>query len=163
VDLRGGNAQSLLDGVWQFGDGSGYVSRNIKFGIPHLGMPSYVNSLSEDEIKSLVDFLYEKQSESGTLKPDPPATLESLDYSIKTDIWIDGLDTPWAIVFNHKDTALITERPGHLRMVVRGALVEEPVSGTPKVLNEGQGGLMDVNIDHEYHKNGWIYLSQSRN
>ena len=24
-DLRGGNAQSLLDGVWQFGDGSGWA------------------------------------------------------------------------------------------------------------------------------------------
>jgi len=39
-DLQGGNAQSLIDGIWQFGDGAGYVSRNIKFGVPHLGMPS---------------------------------------------------------------------------------------------------------------------------
>ncbi len=29
------------------------------------------------------------------------------------------------------------------------------------VLNEGQGGLMDVNIDHDYANNGWVYLSFS--
>ena len=59
TDLRGGNAQSLLDGIWQFGDGYGYVHRNIEFGIPHLGMPSYASSLSNKEISLLVDFLFE--------------------------------------------------------------------------------------------------------
>lgn len=37
ADLEGGNAQSLVDGVWQFGDGDGYVRRNIQFGIPPPG------------------------------------------------------------------------------------------------------------------------------
>ena len=26
LDLGGGNAQSLVDGIWQFGDGEGYVT-----------------------------------------------------------------------------------------------------------------------------------------
>jgi glucose/arabinose dehydrogenase len=161
TDLRGGNAQSLLDGIWQFGDGQGYVSRNIKYGIPHLGMPSYEQSLTDQEIKLLVDFLYEEQMKAGVSKPDPPPELESIDYTIKCDIWVENLETPWAIVFLNHDTALITERPGRLRMVVGGKLLAEAVKGTPEVLNEGQGGLMDVNIDPEYHKNGWIYLSYS--
>lgn len=161
ADYNGGMSQSLIDGVWQFGDGSGYVSRNIKFGIPHLGMPSFENTLSEDEIKSLVDFLYEEESKAGAVKPDPPAELESIDYAIKSEVWVDDLDIPWAIVFLNKDTALITERPGKLRVVVDGKLVENQVSGTPAVLHEGQGGLMDVNIDNNYKQNGWIYLSYS--
>lgn len=161
TDLRGGNAQSLLDGVWQFGDGQGYVSRNIKFGIPHLGMPSYEESLSDQEIRLLVDYLYAEQMKAGVSKPDPPPQLESIDYTIKTDIWVEDLDLPWAIVFLNSDTALITERPGHLRMVVGGTLLAEAVKGTPEVLNEGQGGLMDVNIDPQYASNGWVYLSYS--
>ncbi len=80
ADFGGGNSQSLIDGVWQFGNGFGYVSRNIKFGIPHLGMPSFENTLSEEEIKTLVDFLYEEESKAGATKPDPPAELESADY-----------------------------------------------------------------------------------
>jgi len=161
MDLRGGNAQSLLDGVWQFGDGRGYVSRNIKFGIPHLGMPSYENTLDDQEIGLLVDYLYEAQAEAGVVKPDPPPVLESIDYTMQTEIWVDNLDIPWAIVFLNKDTALITERPGTLRMVVKGNLIQEPVAGTPEVLHEGQGGLMDVNIDPGYEENRWIYLSYS--
>lgn len=160
-DLRGGNAQSLLDGVWQYGDGQGYVSRNIKFGIPHLGMPSYEESLSDREIRLLVDYLYEEQQKAGVSKPDPPAQLESIEYTIKSDIWVEGLEIPWAIVFLDKNTALVTERPGRLRMVIDGKLLPEAVSGTPEVLHEGQGGLMDVNIDPNYGENGWIYLSYS--
>ncbi len=160
-DLRGGNAQSLLDGVWQFGDGSGYVTRNIKYGIPHLGMPSYENSLDDEEIRLLVDYLYEEQSRAGVEKPDPPAQLESIDYTMGCEIWVDNLDIPWAIVFLNKDTALFTERPGKLRMVVNGKLLENPVKGIPEVLAEGQGGLLDVNIDPDYKRNGWIYLSYS--
>ena len=161
TDLRGGNAQSLLDGVWQFGDGPGYVNRNIKFGIPHLGMPSYEQSLTDQEIRLLVDYLYAEQMKAGVSKPDPPPQLESIDYTIRTDIWVDELDLPWAIVFLNSDTALITERPGRLRMVVGGKLLAEAVQGTPEVLNEGQGGLLDVNIDPRYAENGWVYLSYS--
>lgn len=160
-DLRGGNAQSLLDGVWQFGDGRGYVSRNIKYGIPHLGMPSYESSLSDEDIDMLVSWLYEEQSRAGVEKPDPPAQLESLEYTIGTEIWVDDLDIPWAIVFLNGDTALFTERPGNLRMVVQGQLIDQPVQGIPEVLAEGQGGLMDVNIDPDYLLNGWVYLSYS--
>ena len=160
-DLRGGNAQSLLDGVWQFGDGAGYVNRNIKYGIPHLGMPSYENSLSDEEIDLLVEWLYSEQRRAGAEKPDPPAQLESLEYTMGTEVWADGLDIPWAMVFLNKDTALFTERPGNLKMVVQGELIDQPVEGIPEVLAEGQGGLMDVKIDPDYLENGWIYLSYS--
>jgi len=160
-DLRGGNAQSLLDGVWQFGDGTGYVNRNIKYGIPHLGMPSYENSLNDEEINLLVAYLYQEQNRAGVEKPDPPAQLESIDYAIGTEIWVDDLDIPWAIVFLNKDTALFTERPGNLKMVVQGKMIDQAVNGIPAVLAEGQGGLLDVNIDPDYSKNGWIYLSYS--
>ena len=161
ADLKGGNAASLVDGVWQFGDGQGYVRRNIQFGIPHLGMPSYEASLSKEEIDLLVEYLYAQQEKAGAVKPDPPALLESMEYNIKAEIWVDELDIPWAIVFLDDHRALLTERPGALRMIVDGVLLEKAVEGTPEVLHEGQGGLMDVNIDNDYNNNGWIYLSYS--
>ena len=57
--------------------------------------------------------------------------------------------------------ALITERPGRLRLVKNGQLQSEPIKNTPKVLHEGQGGLLDVAIDPDYENNGWIYLAYS--
>lgn len=124
-------------------------------------MPSYENSLDDDEIRLLVEYLYAEQSRAGVEKPDPPTQLESIDYTIGCEIWVDNLDIPWAIVFLNKDTALFTERPGKLRLVVNGKLLEDPVKGIPEVLAEGQGGLMDVNIDPDYKRNGWVYLSYS--
>lgn len=161
ADLKGGNASDLVDGIWAFGDGRGYVRRNIQFGIPHLGMPSYEASLNNEELKLLVDYLYDEQNRAGAVKPDPPAILESLEYNIATEVWVDGLDIPWAIVFLDEHRALVSERPGDLHMVVDGKLISSPVEGTPEVLHEGQGGLMDVNIDPDYAKNGWVYLGYS--
>ena len=68
---------------------------------------------------------------------------------------------PWSIEFLDNETALITERPGRLRVVKNGVLQADPVKGTPSVLNEGQGGLLDVAIDPAFADNGWVYLSYS--
>jgi glucose/arabinose dehydrogenase len=77
------------------------------------------------------------------------------------EVFAEGLEIPWAIDFIDPTTALITEKPGRLRVVVKGKLQQEPVKNIPKVLNEGQGGLMDVAVDPDYKTNGWIYLAYS--
>lgn len=40
AQLQGGNAHSLVDGVWQFGGGRWGMTNAITHGITHLGMPS---------------------------------------------------------------------------------------------------------------------------
>ena len=161
ADLQGGNAQSMLDGVWQFGEGRGYISRNIKNGITHLGMPAYESTLSDLEIRALAEWLVNAEDEAGVQKPPPPDQVQTLDYVVDVDVWVDGLDEPWGIAFPSDDTVLITEKRGTLRVVKDGALLDDAVSGTPEVLNEGQGGLLDVAVDPDYDDNGWVYLSYS--
>lgn len=161
ADLNGGNATSLIDGIWQFGDGDSYKRRNIKFGIPHLGMPSYEKTLSDDEIASIMDYISDAEKSAGAVKPATPETLETMDYDLNIETFADGLEIPWAIDFIDASTALITERPGRLRMVKNGVLLKEPIKNIPIVLHEGQGGLMDVAVDPEYDENGWIYLAYS--
>lgn len=161
ADLTGGNAQSLIDGVWQFGDGRSHMFRNIKYGLPHLGMPSFEATLSDEQIYELVDFFKENEKTAEIQRPELPESLETMDYDMQVDVFADNLEIPWSIDFIGNDIALITERPGRLRIVENGTLRPQPVSGTPPVLHEGQGGLMDVAIDPEYEKNGWIYLSYS--
>lgn len=160
-NFQGGNAQSLVDGVWQFGDARSYMFRNIKFGIPHLGMPSYAASLSDDQINSLVAFLQEEEKKAGAERPSTPALVETQDYKIKIEVIADSLEVPWAIDFLNENTALITERPGRVRIVKDGKLIDAPLTGTPEVLNKGQGGLMDVAVDPNFEEDGWIYLAYS--
>jgi glucose/arabinose dehydrogenase len=162
VRLQGGKAQSLVDGIWQFGSSSSHIRRNIKHGITHLGMPAFEGAISEDQIRSIVAFLKGREKEVGVTPPPIPSELQSQDHlHIKVDIFAGGLELPWAIDFPDDRTALITERPGRLRMVRDNQMVADPVAGTPEVVNAGQGGLMDVAIDPEYARNGWIYLAYS--
>lgn len=161
ADLNGGNATSLVDEIWQFGAEDGYVFRNIKFGIAHLGMPSYEKTLNDDEIRSIMKYVREEAKKGGAEKPPITKELETLDYDVNVEIFVEGLEVPWAIDFIDANTALITERPGRLRVVKNGKLQAKPVQNTPKVLNEGQGGLLDVAIDPDYDENGWVYLAYS--
>jgi len=161
ANLTGGNAASLVDGIWQFGAESGYVFRNIKFGIAHLGMPSYESTLEDDEIRAIMNYMSDSEKKAGAEKPPIAKELETMDYDIDVEIFAEGLQIPWSIDFIDKNTALITERPGRLRVVKQGSLQTEPVKNTPKVLHEGQGGLLDVAVDPDYKDNGWIYLAYS--
>jgi aldose sugar dehydrogenase len=161
AELSGGMASSLIDGVWQFGAEDSYIRRNIKHGIPHLGMPSYERSMSDNEIQAVVQYIRNAEGEKGVVKPPTPDMFETMDYFMEVETFADNLEIPWAIDFIDKNTALITERPGRLRIVKNGVLQPEPVKNTPEVLHEGQGGLMDVAIDPLYEENGWIYLAYS--
>lgn len=161
ANLQGGNAQSLVNGIWQFGAERGYRFRNIKYGIPDMGMPAYEQILTDSQINAVVAYLEEAEKEAGVVRPSIPEMLQMQGYDVKVEVFARGLAIPWAIDFPDANTALITERPGRLRMVKNGALQAEPVQGTPQVLHEGQGGLMDVAIDPAYAQNGWIYLAYS--
>ncbi|WP_321347543.1 PQQ-dependent sugar dehydrogenase [uncultured Draconibacterium sp.] len=161
ANLGGGNAASLVDGIWQFGAEDGYVFRNIKFGIAHLGMPSYAETLSDGDINAILSYIRESENKVGAKKPPIAKEIETLDYKVDVEIFAEGLEVPWAIDFIDKNTALITERPGRLRIVANGKLLDEPVKNTPEVLNEGQGGLLEVAVDPDYAENGWIYLAYS--
>lgn len=161
VDLNGGNSASLIDGIWQHGDGDGYILRNVKFGITHLGMPSFQSLLTDSDIKAVIKYIRESETKVGAKKPSISKVVETLDYKVKVEAFAEGLEVPWAIDFINKNTALITERPGRLRIVKNGVLQSEAVKNIPKVVNEGQGGLMDVAVDPDYANNSWIYLAYS--
>jgi len=159
-DLAGGNAQSMIDGVWQFGDSEGYIRRNIKHGITHLGMPAYEDTLNDDEIAAITDFIVAAEDRAAPEPPEIPETLQTQDYNMTVEVIAEGLDIPWAIDWIDEDTAIITERPGPVRLLKDGELME-PLEGTPEVLHEGQGGMMDVAVDPDYDANGWVYLGYS--
>lgn len=82
------------------------------------------------------------------------------DYRIVTVA--DGLVNPWSMAFLPNGDMLVTERPGRLRMVRGGKLVEQPVDGVPKVAARGQGGLLDVVLHPNFASNRMVYLSYSK-
>ena len=75
------------------------------------------------------------------------------------EVRLDGLSHPWGLAFLPDGRALVTERPGRLRLVDldRGSSVV--VSGTPEVVARGQGGMLDVALHPDFATNRLVYLS----
>ncbi len=82
------------------------------------------------------------------------------DYRVTTVA--TGLVNPWSMAFLPNGDMLVTERPGRLRLVRNGKLLETPVAGTPEVVARGQGGLLDVVLHPAFDTNKYVYLSYSK-
>ncbi|MDK2754936.1 MAG: PQQ-dependent sugar dehydrogenase [Gammaproteobacteria bacterium] len=75
---------------------------------------------------------------------------------------VSGLVHPWSLAFLPDGDLLITERPGRLRVVRLGHLLEVPIAGVPVVAAVGQGGLLDVVLHPDFAKNRLLCLSYNR-
>ena len=78
--------------------------------------------------------------------------------TIKVETVAKGLDRPWGLAFLPDGEMLVTEKPGTLRRVAKDGTVSKPLSGVPKVVATGQGGLLDVALDPEFSSNRLVYL-----
>jgi glucose/arabinose dehydrogenase len=77
---------------------------------------------------------------------------------IRVDVVATGLEVPWEIAFLPEGGALITERPGRIRLLAGdGRLQREPVANV-EVSAEGEGGLMGLALDPEFADNELVYL-----
>lgn len=158
--------------TYRYGGTRADLVRIIRNGIPSQGMPSFAATLTAEQIEALADFLPARQGreeEEGEPPPhefDPvPGVVDTLDYAVRVERFAEGLETVWAMAFLDARTALVSERPGRLRVIRDGVLQPEPVRGTPRVHvhshHWNQGGLLDIALDPDYAQNGWIYLSYS--
>ncbi len=86
-------------------------------------------------------------------------TPESIPFAGKVTDFATGLEHPWGIAFLPDGRALVTERPGRLRIVGRDGKLSAPLAGVPRVHAQGQGGLLDVALDPKFADNRIVYLS----
>ena len=69
-----------------------------------------------------------------------------------------GLEIPWEIAFLPDRRALVTERPGRVRLLERdGRLRRRPVARVP-VSAQGEGGLLGLALDPAFARNRFVYL-----
>lgn len=85
---------------------------------------------------------------------------EKQKFSVQTIT--KDLRNPWGMAFLPDGRILITERRGEIRIVKDGKLLSEKLSGVPEVFDNGQGGLLDIQLHPDYASNGWIYLTYSK-
>ena len=86
----------------------------------------------------------------------------SANHDYRVVPFVEGLVQPWSIAFLPGGDALITERPGRLRIVRNGKLLPAPVDGVPAVVHSSQGGLLEVALHPSFASNRFVYLSYSK-
>lgn len=89
------------------------------------------------------------------------AVVETEKASLRVETVAEGLSHPWGIAFLPDGSALVTERPGQLRLLSAEGALSEPIAGVPEVDARDQGGLLDVALDPSFADNRRVYLSFS--
>lgn len=156
--LEGNQAGPLIKENWLYGRDRIRMIRSMTHGIPNTTMIAWGTVLNKEQIESLYDFIVAAQTtQIDTFKPIPER-LETEEYDLKLKVLVDDqLNTPWSIEFVDENRALVTEKPGRLRWLVNGKLDPRPIDGLPQIYY--RGGLMDIALDPNYERNGWIYLA----
>jgi glucose/arabinose dehydrogenase len=86
----------------------------------------------------------------------PPALARSPGAPTVTTV-ARGLEVPWEIAFLPDGRALITERPGRLRLLGRDRrLLTAPVARIP--VGGGDGGLLGLAVDPDFPRNRFVYM-----
>jgi len=75
---------------------------------------------------------------------------------------VKGLGVPWGMVFISPDQILFTERNGKIGILAPASGKIIRISGGPKVMRTGQGGLLDVAVPLDYTSGDWIYFTYSK-
>jgi glucose/arabinose dehydrogenase len=91
-----------------------------------------------------------------------PWDLDSQKGKVHVSVVTKGLERPWAMVWLPNGDMLVTERPGRLRVIRKGALDPKPIDGLPPIYSKGLGGLMDIALHPNYAKNHLIYFTYTK-
>jgi aldose sugar dehydrogenase len=89
---------------------------------------------------------------------------------IRVTAFATGLENPWTIAFlPGSQDALVTERPGRLRLIRNGKLDPKPVAGGPTARNLGISGepgavhgYMDVVLHPNFASNKLVYICYTK-
>lgn len=95
-----------------------------------------------------------------SVAPGAAQTIDSSAGPLTATVLAEGLDHPWSLAFLEGGRFLVTERSGALRILDNGVL-GPPITGTPNVVANGQGGLLDVALAPDFSTSGRLYLSYS--
>ena len=102
------------------------------------------------------------QSVADTFHPRPAG--------ITVENWVTGLVAPWSLVFLPDGRALVSERPGRIRLIRKGQLQDDPyavfettrgASGAGdfflNLFARGEGGLMGLAVHPDFSVSPFIY------
>jgi glucose/arabinose dehydrogenase len=81
---------------------------------------------------------------------------------VRVEALATGLEVPWEIAFLPDGRALVTERPGSVRLLSAGGKLRKRPVARISVSAQGEGGLLGLAIDPAFGRNHYVYLYFTR-
>jgi quinoprotein glucose dehydrogenase len=75
---------------------------------------------------------------------------------VKVEVWVKNLEIPWSLLFLPDGRALVSERPGRIRLLRDGKL-QKDVYARLEVSHLGEGGLMGLALHPEFPAKPHLY------
>ncbi len=160
---HGDNGDVFVDRRWKHGNVKDSLIHSITNGFVDLGMPAWNVALKPDEISNLADYLaiaIEKRKMFDFTDSIKSNIFVHKSMTVKLDTIAKGLGNPWGMVFLPNGDYVYSDRNGNLYRQSKGK--QSLVKGTPKVLNEGQGGLLDLELHPQFETNQYLYITYSK-
>lgn len=99
----------------------------------------------------------QKPAFQGQTRAPQPAKL----VSVKKEVVAEGLPHLWAMEFLPDGRMLVTAKAGKMHIIGKDGKPGAALDGVPKVLANGQGGLLDVALAPDFATSGMIFFSFS--
>ncbi len=162
---HGEKMDAFVDRQWKHGQSQADLVRAVKEGYADEGMPAFAATFSDAEMEELAVYMRQGidhfNQYAAAANTSPSGNIFTTGaVSVRLDTVVRGMKSVWGMAFLPDGRMLITDRSGHLYAVANNKKVTE-VNGLPPILDEGQGGLMDVIIHPDFRKNKLVYLSYS--
>ncbi|WP_345235062.1 PQQ-dependent sugar dehydrogenase [Olivibacter ginsenosidimutans] len=107
----------------------------------------------------------ETQKPNTNYKPAFPGQTRAPGAKTETPLAITVIDStlenPWAICPLPDGRFLLTQNKGTMCIVSADGRSKKQITGLPAVVSDGQGGLLDVNIDPDFSNNRVLYWTFS--
>jgi glucose/arabinose dehydrogenase len=79
---------------------------------------------------------------------------------LTVEVLAEGLHQPWSVEALPEGGYLVTEKKGTLRLV-RDGKISAPIGGVPRVVTNGQGGLLDLALAPDFATSRKLYFTYS--
>ena len=76
--------------------------------------------------------------------------------TVTVEVWVKNLEVPWSLVFLPDGRALVSERPGRIRLIQDGNLQEKPYLSVDAA-RVGEAGLMGIAVHPQFPMEPYIY------
>ncbi|QMT18082.1 PQQ-dependent sugar dehydrogenase [Planococcus maritimus] len=85
------------------------------------------------------------------------------ETELDTEVVVEGLGVSWGMEEFETNRLLVTQRDAAELLIVNleDGSVSDPISGTPEVNNEDQGGLLDVTVAPDFEESRMVFLTFS--